>query len=346
MSSIPISLSVLIPLYNSEEYIERCLDSLLEQNVPMESYEIIVMDDGSTDSSRAKVSEYQRKHNNVHLHTVTNAGAYSTRNKLLKLARGEYLYCVDSDDYLAHDTLGPILAFAQKHRLDIAGFKSLITDSTEAIDFEAESNFLEPHMISDGCEFLKDNEDMQYEVWWYLIRRDFLEKHNISFNKNEFNADVLFTLNSFLRAKKVGFFPVSVYRYFQSPDSLMRNKDNEHRFVMVENLLAMITDFNLFINSLETRSLRDKKQIIDNLYRRRDNFVVFLLVKIIESKMNSNTIKEYVDKLKDSNLYPVKRLKNSKDTYARKAFIKFILNQEHLLYPFAGIYKILNLVRS
>ena len=340
MSVPQVYLSILIPIFNAEKYIGRCLDSLLNQNISKSNYEIIILDDGSEDKSQEVVAPYLKKFSNIQYHRSENVGAYTTRNKLLKLAKGTYIYCVDADDYIAHNALGGILQKALDHNLDIAGFETLVTNNTDEVVTSFGDYDPENLLITSGCRFLKDHEDMHFEIWWYLIRRSYLEKEGLCFDSNEFNADVLFTLKAFIGAGSVAYFPISVYRYFQSPHSLMRNEELCHQRVMIDNLMAMILDFNQFITSIRDKSVRYKKQIIHNLERRRDHFVVFLITKMIDSKLDSGVMKNNLERLKTDALYPVARPEGSKDTYAKKAFIRYILNREYLLYPFAGMYKV------
>jgi len=87
-----MKLSILIPMYNAQDYIGNCIDSLLHQNLSEDDYEIIVMDDGSSDNSVGIIEAYIKQHKNIRLYKESNSGAYSTRNKLLKLAKGNYIF--------------------------------------------------------------------------------------------------------------------------------------------------------------------------------------------------------------------------------------------------------------
>ena len=122
-----MKLSIVVPLYNKEKYIERCLDSLLAQDLPSSEYEIIVVDDGSTDSSYSIASDYSEKHLNIKLFNQKNQGAGAARNKGLDLASGDYVYFLDADDYIASNVLNVLLTTGEKHQLEILGFKTIET---------------------------------------------------------------------------------------------------------------------------------------------------------------------------------------------------------------------------
>lgn len=95
--------SFLVPVYNVENYLGKCLDCLLAQTYP--NIEIILVNDGSKDHSLAIAKDYQKKHSNIHIYSYPNSGISKTRNRLLKHASGEFVMFVDSDDYIDPDTV-------------------------------------------------------------------------------------------------------------------------------------------------------------------------------------------------------------------------------------------------
>ena len=101
-------LSYIIPLYNTEAYIVRCLRSIIAQDLPEGGYEVIVVDDGSTDGGRELVEALAAEHPQVRLLSQTNAGVSAARNKALDAARGRFVQFVDSDDYLAEGMMQPL----------------------------------------------------------------------------------------------------------------------------------------------------------------------------------------------------------------------------------------------
>ena len=123
-----MKLSVVVPLYNKEKYIDRCLKSLLAQEVSSADYEIIIVDDGSTDSSQSIAQEYAEKHLNIQLFCQQNQGAGAARNKGLELANGDYIYFLDADDYIASNVLKYLLEICEDHELEILGFNTIETE--------------------------------------------------------------------------------------------------------------------------------------------------------------------------------------------------------------------------
>ena len=127
-------LSIVVPCYNSEEHIERCLNSLINQNLNEQDYEIIVINDGSTDNSKKHVENIKKNHKNIRLYYQENKGLGAVRNRGMEIAKGKYIYFIDSDDYLAYNTLGAIVDCLIKFNLDLIGFKTMITEKLNLFD--------------------------------------------------------------------------------------------------------------------------------------------------------------------------------------------------------------------
>ena len=101
-------LSFIVPVYNTEMYLRECLDSLLTQDIPYDDYEIICVNDGSTDGSLQILREYERNCSNVTVIDQANSGVSTARNAGLDIARGQYIWFIDSDDVVLHDILGDV----------------------------------------------------------------------------------------------------------------------------------------------------------------------------------------------------------------------------------------------
>ena len=108
-----LRLSVIIPTYNLENYIALTLDSCLRQNIPPGEYEIICINDGSSDRSAEIISEYAKKYANVKLFSQANAGVSAARNRGIDLAQGRYIWFVDGDDVIADNCLASILSIVE-----------------------------------------------------------------------------------------------------------------------------------------------------------------------------------------------------------------------------------------
>ncbi|WP_296383092.1 glycosyltransferase [Winogradskyella sp.] len=329
-----MKLSILIPMYNAKNYIGNCIESLINQDISEDDYEIIIIDDGSMDNSVDIVNGYAKRHKNISLHKEPNAGAYTTRNKLLKLANGDYIYNLDADDYIVKNCLGALLGIAESKQLDIIGFNTVETSSLDKLDI---SKPIEPKEVehSTGKEFIETHVHFRHEIWWYFIKRDFMLEHHMSFNKNEYNADVMFTLEVLLKANKVGYLPVSLHRYVQTTDSLMRSKNFDIICKRIEYIQMMIGNSSQLINELKKESNFDV--LLKNMSYRRDVFTFFNILNMFRNPFSVKYVKAKVKIFKGIGAYPMKNFNNYKYTSLRYRILLSIVNNEKLIYTLISI---------
>lgn len=207
--------SVIIPVYNVEKYIDRCLKSIISQNY--DDLEIIVVDNGSTDSSGSICDTYANEYSNISVYHIENHGVGSARNFGLSKARGEFIYFVDSDDYL----VGNLFAdFADKlvSDLDLVVFSyynSFEEDLTEKSRTEKSLPFKGSYDKDGFIKIFKELflSDMLYTVWNKIYRREFLLENNLSFEQYELGEDVRFNLDVYRNVNKIYLSQDSYYVY-------------------------------------------------------------------------------------------------------------------------------------
>lgn len=195
-----IKVSVIIPVYNTEKYLRQCLDSVVNQT--LKDIEIICVDDGSTDGSREILNEYQNKHAHIKVYSQANAGQSAARNHGLKFATGDYVYFLDSDDYIRDDALELLLKISKEKQLDILFFGADSFFETEEL-FEKHAAFLEYYHrkelaadVVSGKEMLHlftENALFRCSVPLQFIRRKFLLNSNIRFPEGIVHEDELFS---------------------------------------------------------------------------------------------------------------------------------------------------------
>ena len=207
--------SVIIPVYNVEKYIDRCLKSIISQNY--DDLEIIVIDNGSTDSSGSICDTYASEYLNISVYHIENHGVGSARNFGLSKARGEFIYFVDSDDYL----VGNLFAdFADKlvSDLDLVVFSyynSFEEDLTEKSRTEKSLPFKGSYDKDGFIKIFKELflSDMLYTVWNKIYRREFLLENNLYFEQYELGEDVRFNLDVYRNVNKIYLSQDSYYVY-------------------------------------------------------------------------------------------------------------------------------------
>lgn len=177
-------LSVIIPIYNVEPYVERCLRSLEEQDICAGNYEIICINDGSTDNSREVVLQMQKEYNNIILIDQNNLGVSRARNNGIENANGIYLLFVDPDDYIDTMSFESILnnTEANKAQVSFLGFTFLNEDDTLRHEI---FNISDTKRIYSGIETYHlargDGDTDPDRMWAVLFERDFLNLHKLRF---------------------------------------------------------------------------------------------------------------------------------------------------------------------
>ena len=129
-----MKISVIIPVYNTKEYLKECIDSILNQTIDL--FEVIIVDDGSTDGSLELINQYAESHSNIRVISQKNCGLGAARNIGLKISKGEYIYFIDSDDILEKNALEYCYNLASKNKLDMLTFEADIFGNIEGENIE------------------------------------------------------------------------------------------------------------------------------------------------------------------------------------------------------------------
>lgn len=318
-------LSIIVPMFNVESYISRCLDSLLKQDI--ENYEIIVINDGSTDQSDNIVREYQKKSNKIKILEQKNQGQSVARNKGLEEANGKYVFFVDSDDYVVENSLHNILNKIIKYDLDIAGFEYWIQERNK---FEARNNsytVYETHLtpgkfITNGLSMLP--------VWFVIIRKDVMLKNELKFKPGLYHEDLELLPRVIFSCKNLMMFSDQVYIYVKRENSSLSSK---------QQLNLKKVSFDQFTVAIELQNffkgivLSDTERMY--IYKRYiNNAVEFGLGRILYGyfSVSIREIKKIRKRLKEEGILPF----NYEETKLKNPLFK-IINSDLLYYTFVII---------
>lgn len=239
-------ISVIIPVYNTEKYITDCLESVCNSTF-FDKCEVIIIDDGSTDDSVPSVQKYAKKYENIFVYSYKNSGLSCARNRGMKLAKGKYIFFLDSDDYLKNDYIEKLYEAIQKKNVDIvfAGFTEVNADSQ--LEFTEKRAILNECMVLSGCNYLEkrmDAEDWLNQVWCAIYKREFLIQHHIQFDEHVMlYEDILFTNYVLLLAEKVSAIPEYGYMYRTRENSLVHagisKKDIDNLLLILEKFMKI-----------------------------------------------------------------------------------------------------------
>ncbi len=333
-------------MYNAEIYITRCLDSILNQGLDPKTFEVLVMNDGSTDSSVELVQKYIDAGHPVALHSHENVGCDATRNKGFKFANGTYLYIMDADDYLAYNCLNTIMKRALKDDLQIVAFATLFTGEEALLEAEENPADIKKPEIITGREYLKNHRNTRFETWWFILKRSFLEETGVRFEPDNACSDTYYMLEHFIRAKRVAYYPVRIYRYYAAPTSLTRDKkDKGYIARMFKDFSKTAIGFSEILLRLKDQKDPVDAQMWDNLTHRRDCYVFYNISLMLQGDINKKQMKSQLQLLEEKEAYPIKNFIGPEYNGLKWKFFNFLFNQKSILLSLAPIYKKLMTIR-
>ncbi len=199
------SLSIIIPVYNTERYIRPCLESIFRQGLDERCFEVIIINDGTKDNSIGVIQDLISQHTNITLIEQENQDLSVVRNNGIAMATGEFILMPDSDDLLIDNSLAPLLdaAISTKADLVVADFLRLKDEEIEIEMHRAhhQKEFSYEEKTGERL-FLEDLSPYQCYVWRTLFRREFLLENQLKFVPGIYIQDVPFTHECYLKAKK------------------------------------------------------------------------------------------------------------------------------------------------
>lgn len=203
--SIDIQLSIIVPVYNVEEYIRPCIESIFRQNLDEECFEVIIVNDGTEDRSMEIIQDIIEQHKNITVINQENQGLSVARNNGISMAKGEYILMPDSDDLLIENSLPALLDKALETKADLIVADFLKMNDEEIVQLDSKYPPQEKFIIKEKSGqdlFLEDLNPHQCYVWRTLFRKDFILRNHISFVPGIYYQDVPFTHECYLKANR------------------------------------------------------------------------------------------------------------------------------------------------
>lgn len=236
-----LTLSIIVPIYKVEQYLGKCVESLLNQDLPREEYEIILVDDGSPDNCPVMCNEYAGTHANVRVVHRENGGLSAARNSGIEVAQGRYVQFVDSDDYLEPNVLKTLVDKMETDHLDVLRFNYQNVNERYEV--------FEPNKISkpfvdyrdeacDGLTFLNERLGYGCYAWQFVLRRELLE--NCVFKEGIYFEDMEWTPRLLLKTSKVTSTNLMVYNYLMRQGSITQSVDENKKRKLLDDRLSLI----------------------------------------------------------------------------------------------------------
>ena len=282
-----IDLSIIVPVYNVENYLRRGLDSILLQPSSI-TYEILLIDDGSSDKSGAICDEYQSNFPNVFVSHIENNGVAEARNLGISLSKGNYLYFMDPDDFLSDNFFEKISSnLKQKWDVLCFGYNEIKENRNTVLSCR-------PHFYT-HCGLLGKNEfrnefielfktDMMYNVWSRIYNKTFILKHDIRFPNKQIGEDTLFNFQVYRHLNTVLFIDSTLYNYIAGRSGSALTSFHPRRIEIqldeLQELQKLLKQFQIedetLIQEIKTKIVVSAAFQISNLKLRRQKKIELL----------------------------------------------------------------------
>ena len=253
-------LSIITPLYNCEKYISQCLDSIFKQDIDESDFEVIVVDDGSSDNSPAIVMQHTISHANIILLSQENQGVACARNNGIYKAKGEYVMFIDADDMLVSGSLKTLLQIAVENKADIvkAAHKEVPEDAVceNYTSCDDEKNI---HVMTGEEAIVNVTRMKEGYCWGYLISRQLITEYKLFFPpKVAFMEDWAFITHAILKSRTFVNTGILLNLYRRNSASCMAN-------VTTEKMLLGCQAIEIVANLAKGTSGAVKKKLSDNV---------------------------------------------------------------------------------
>lgn len=242
---IMTKLSIIVPIHNTEKYLSRCLDSLINQS--LEDIEILCVNDGSTDRSEEILAQYASKESRIKVYSQKNLGPSSARNCGVQQATGEYLGFVDSDDFVDVDYFTNLYTVAKVYNAEIA-CGNIIRENKEK----------KKYLIKYSDIIIADDIKTKYElsylpqhcyVWNKIYKREALLKTGIKFINGMYFEDMIFSPNVLEKLGRLVTYPETFYHYWINKNSIVTTSSDKNRSDAIEAnkyLMKKCKQYNIF----------------------------------------------------------------------------------------------------
>lgn len=305
-----IKYSFIVPVYNTEKYLKKCLDSLVNQTY--KDFEIIVVNDGSTDKSSNIISKYQKKYKNIIVIDKENEGLSMARNRGVQKSSGKYIIFVDSDDYVSNKLLEEVDKKIDDS--DILRFQIATEDENYTKINEYHEEEFESMCGYDAFKYLSSYHFVE-PAWCYVIRKNYYIENKFSFKRGVYHEDFGLIPYVIYKARKVKSIDFIGYYYIQRNGSIMNNNDYKKTVKKAFDMLEQYKTMRLF-----AKNINRKNNLDDYFLSYISNSVI---VKARELKKDEKKV--YINELKKLNVFDGV-LVNTKIRRFKKYLMKHNLN--------------------
>ena len=317
-----IKVSVIVPVYNVEKFIDKCLNSLVKQS--LKEIEIIVVNDGTKDNSQKIIDKYVKKYpDKIKSYIKENGGQGSARNYGLKKATGEYIGYVDSDDFVEKDMYKKLYNKAKENNYDIV----------VCGNYNVSEDYQNKNIDAFINNYNTDLENIFFgkmAVWNKIYKRDILIKNKLEFKEKVWYEDLAFTLKAIMNSNTFAFIDEPLYDYLIREGSTMNNSN-------VQRNLEILDAFNDILSYIQHNKKEEYFSKIEFLAI--DHIYISAIVRVLKADADYKVKRETIKKLID---YMNKKFPN----YKNNKYINTLSKNRKIIYKLINIkmYGLINLI--
>jgi glycosyltransferase involved in cell wall biosynthesis len=294
-----MKLSIIIPVFNSAIFLEACLNSILNQNMNTANFEIIIVNDGSSDNSEKIIKSWHVKNPEIGVKYFfqENKGQGSARNFGIRQSSGIYLWFIDSDDFLDPECAKILLKELEKYDLDAIWFNHRLIDLNGKIlpqpKVDKKTNYTQE--IFSGENFLKYVFNTSCMPVMFMFKKEILIQNSLNFHEGIYFEDNIFTPKLIFYAKKIKYCNLVVYNYVIHESSTMRSSDN---------LKKRTLDSIIVSKELKFFSNQNTSKILKSFIDKFSSQILMYNYRLAIGQKNSAFLKEFKLELIKYDLYP------------------------------------------
>lgn len=290
-------LSIIIPVYNAEKFIKRCIDSIITQSKGLNDLELVIINDGSTDGSAQILKSFKKEYDFISLIEQSNSGEGHTRNVGLENANGKYIWFIDADDYIEGEVLPNIYNTLNEQEPEVImlGYKTVDLEGVQQSEVRFEDAVLTIDELIQKSLYTNT-------VWSKVIKTELIKNNQIRFDPAVKTAtDFDFSFRVLYFSKKVATLKDISINYVVNPDSISNIRTSDHLERLAKDSVIVGNNISNFLITNETNNLGREKIFRPWL----NNYLYGLMFSLFRFNYNNKFIGEIIASLKNNNNYPI-----------------------------------------
>jgi len=330
-------LSVIIPVFNVEKYLEECVENLYCQDLDENEFEIILINDGSTDNSLQVADKLKAQHSNIIIFSQKNSGQSAARNQGVELSEGEYILFIDSDDFIIKSALKKLLDIVYHDNLSFLGFQSQRT--AERILGETLKEEIKVIYHGTGFDIIK-NIGFNNSACMFVFKKSILG--NLRFFEGRLCEDGLFTSELIQKVDNGKIISNSVYRYFINDSSTVAAKSITEKKRFINDMFFTVAEFDNILSKIPL-SIDGYNIVFKKLRERQESYLFFAIIRFLRLHQPSQELFTKIKEL-EFNSYSVYPMIYFKGYYRTHKFLIFLVNNKILLKLLNAANRILKII--